>query len=234
MTRGSVDTRTPAERSVLEVARPGPEVMCWFTPTHLTPSDPQPQTLQQVHSEKKKGFQLSFFKQLISWNLKVFSFDSKVCFCLFLVVKVFTILILLCTPNKIDPLLTHKQPKKINKRIVVMVLLPGLTIFTLKFVTKSDSEMYFKMNENLIFADLHWFYFHSAAVIHCVSPESPYLLWDHGATRSFSFITSNSEYKIWGLTKTKVNKEVLWIKTNHWFGTDYPNIISLRCCLQSY
>lgn len=57
-----------------------------------------------------------------------------------------------------------------------MVLLPGLTIFTLKFVTKSDSEMYFKMNENLIFADLHWFYFHSAAVFHCVSPESPYLL----------------------------------------------------------
>lgn len=57
-----------------------------------------------------------------------------------------------------------------------MVLLPGLTIFTLKFVTKSDSEIYFKMSENLIFADLHWFYFHSAAVIHCVSPESPYLL----------------------------------------------------------
>lgn len=57
MTRGSVDTRTPAERSVLEVARPGPEVMCWFTPppSPIRPTAQYPK-LQQVHSEKKKFF----------------------------------------------------------------------------------------------------------------------------------------------------------------------------------
>lgn len=68
MTRGSVNTRTPAERSVLEVAPPGPDIMCWFTPPPPLPPQSDPH-LQQFNPSDTLWKEVSSQNESFSWSI---------------------------------------------------------------------------------------------------------------------------------------------------------------------